>query len=36
LHLTLADNSHPMPVFHLSRPLRTEATHDGDRRWSDY
>jgi plastocyanin len=36
LHLTLTDNTHPTPVFHLSRPLRTEATHDGDRRWSDY
>jgi plastocyanin len=36
LHLTLIDNTHPTPVFHLSRPLRAEATHDGDRRWSDY
>jgi len=36
LHLTLTDNTHSTPVFHLSRPLRAEATHDGDRRWSDY
>jgi plastocyanin len=36
LHLTLTDNTHPTPVFHLSRPLRAEATHDGDRRWSNY
>ena len=36
LHLTLSDNTHPTPVFHLSRPLRAEATHDGDTRWSDY
>ena len=36
LHLTLIDNTHPTPVFHLSRPLRAEATHDGDRRWSNY
>jgi plastocyanin len=36
LHLTLSDTTHPTPVFHLSRPLRAEATHDGDRRWSDY
>src|ERR1700691_887018 len=36
LHLTLTDNTHPTPIFHLSRPLRAEATHDGDRRWSAY
>ena len=36
LHLTLADNTHPMPVFHLSRPLRVESTRSGDSRWTDY
>lgn len=36
LRLMLADNAHPTPVFHLTRPLRGEATHDGDKRWTDY
>ena len=36
LHLALADNGRPAPVFHLSRPLRSETAHDGDKRWTDY
>ncbi len=36
LRLTLADNSHPTPVFRLTRPLKAEAIHDGDKRWADY
>jgi plastocyanin len=34
--LTLADNVRPTPVFHLTRPLRAETTHNGDTRWADY
>jgi len=36
LHITLADNAHSAPVFHLTRPLRAEAIRDGDTRWPDY
>ena len=36
LRLTLADNSHPTPVFHLTRPLKADTAHDGDKRWADY
>jgi hypothetical protein len=36
LRLTLTDNDHPTAVFHLTRPLRAEATRDGDKRWTDY
>jgi plastocyanin len=36
LRVTLADNAHAAPVFHLTRPLRAEATRDGDTRWSNY
>jgi plastocyanin len=36
LRVTLTDNNHPTPVFHLSRPLRSDATHAGDKRWTDY
>jgi plastocyanin len=36
LHLTLAENGRPTPVFHLTRPLRAETTHNGDTRWADY
>jgi plastocyanin len=36
LHVTVADNNHPTPVFHLTRPLRGETTHDGNKRWADY
>jgi plastocyanin len=36
LQFTLADSDHSSPVFHLTRPLRTEMTHDGDKRWTDY
>jgi plastocyanin len=38
LHLqyTLAENEHSIPVFHLTHPMKTEMTHDGDKRWTDY
>jgi hypothetical protein len=36
VRLTLADGNHPTPVFHLTRPLKAEATHGGDKRWADY
>jgi plastocyanin len=36
LQFTLAENEHSTPVLHLTRPLRTEMTHDGDKRWTDY
>ena len=36
LRLTLADNSQPTPVFHLTHPLRADTTHNGDKRWTDY
>ena len=36
LQLTLADNGHSSPVLHLTRPLKAEAIHDGDKRWTDY
>jgi plastocyanin len=36
LQFTLADNEHSAPVIHLTRPLRSEMTHDGDKRWTDY
>jgi len=36
LHVTVAESEHSTPVFHLTHPLRTEMTHDGDKRWTDY
>jgi plastocyanin len=36
LQITLGENEHLAPVLHLTRPLRTEMTHDGDKRWTDY
>jgi plastocyanin len=36
LQFTLADGEHSAPVLHLTHPLRTEMTHDGDKRWTDY
>jgi plastocyanin len=36
LQLTLADNAHPTPVFHLTHPLQAETTPNGDTRWADY
>src|SRR6202167_1412576 len=36
LHVALAESEHSNPVFDLTHPLRTEMTHDGDKRWTDY
>jgi plastocyanin len=36
LHLTLTDNGRPTAEFHLSRPLRTQVVHEGDKRWTEY
>jgi hypothetical protein len=36
LHVAVTDNGAPPQVFHLTHPLRVEATHSGDSRWTDY
>ena len=36
LHIELTESTRPAFVFHLTRPLRADAIHDGDKRWADY